>query len=107
MQSLSKTTICHNPLSFLKCPGKAESPYTHMANTWAAAEKGNAIKCFTAMAQMYKSIEDRIAADDDPMAWKMVNASLDDIQEICARMVAEMMIDLSEDMWAVGLLGGK
>ena len=106
MNTVSKQSTKCNPVILLKRPLRVNSPYSHMANVWAAAEGGNAIACFHHMQQMYKSIEDRIARDDDPVAWKMVRSFLDDIQQRVAEMVAEEMPALSEDMWAVGLIGG-
>jgi len=86
-------------------PYKAQSVYGHMANLWAAAENGDAIAAMKHMAKMYKSLEDKV--EEDPPAWRLVRAHLDDVQELCANLIAEKMSDLSEDMWAVGLLGGE
>ena len=107
MNTVSKQTNHCNPIFLLKHPLKGDSPYTHLANVWAAAEKGNAIACFYHMERMYKSIEDRIALKDDPMGWRLVRSFLDDIQQCTAELVAESIPDLTEDMWAVGLLGRK
>ena len=63
----------NHPFIFVRKSLEGDNPYSHLIN-------------------LYKSIENQIAAERDPMGWRLVRAELDGILDT---------------MFNIGLLGGR